>query len=157
MTEVTRIARFRPDGLFASARCGYNWSMGIGGHPGRRGAPGSVDQGFLVLTGVRLLSWRVADDELSIDLQGGDGEWRGYAGLDLIERSLVDGTSFLTLRAGMEGGIDADLLDHLAGWANDDALLDVNVEVDGPNLEAPGRSWTIADGEQVFSVTASST
>jgi hypothetical protein len=130
--------------------------MSSGGSSGRRGEPAKVDHGFLVLTGVRLLSWSVDDDELSIDLQGGDGEWRGYAGLDLVERALVDGTPFLTLRAGMEAGIDADLLTHLAGWAGDDSLLDVNVEVDGPDLEAPGRSWTIADGEQAFSVTASS-
>jgi len=129
--------------------------MSSAGHSGRRGELG-VNHGFLVLTGVRLLSWSVTDDELSIDLQGGGGEWRGYSGLDLVERALVDGTPFLTLRAGMEAGIDADLLAHLAGWASDDALLDVNVEVDGPDLEAPGRSWTIADGEQAFSVTAAS-
>jgi hypothetical protein len=130
--------------------------MSIGGYSGRRREPDPVDHGFLVLSGVRLLSWSVEDDELSIDLQGGDGEWRGYAGLALVERALVDGTPFLTLRAGMEAGIDADLLTHLSSWASADALLDVNVEVDGPDLEAPGRSWTIADGEQAFSVTAAS-
>ena len=45
--------------------------MSIGGYSGRRREPDPVDHGFLVLSGVRLLSWSVEDDELSIDLSAG--------------------------------------------------------------------------------------
>jgi len=112
------------------------------------------DRGHLVLIGTRVLGWSAGDDELAIDIYGGEGTWRAYHGLSLHEEGTVDGMMMLTLRAGGRAALDLDLLAHLTRWANDGTALDVTVEVEGTNLSAPGRRWTIGDQRETITLSS---
>lgn len=115
---------------------------------------GDEERGYLVLTGTRVLGWVADGGELAIDIYGGEGTWRAYRGLALREQGTVEGMVMLTLRAGGKAALDLDLLASLSAWATDGAELDVTVQVDGADLAAPGRQWTISDQRQTITLSS---
>ena len=115
---------------------------------------GAEERGYLVLTGTRVLGWVVEDQELAIDIYGGEGTWRAYRGLTLCQQGTVDGMVMLTLRAGGRAALDLDLLAYLSRWSAEGTALDVTVEVAGADLTAPGRRWTIGDQRQTITLSS---
>ena len=113
-----------------------------------------VDWGILRLTDTQLVGVWLESDDLVVDLFGGMGSWRGYAGDRCVEDSDVSGTAMLTLRASFANQLDLAALERLETWAEAGGLIDLELEVDGSSPLAPPRRVMLRDGDQAVALTA---
>jgi len=111
--------------------------------------------GVLRLSDTQMLGVWLESGDLVIDLFGGDGAWRGYAGRDCVEQGQVAGTAMLTLRASFADDVDLVALDRLEGWCDEGGIVDLEMEVDGPNPLSPPRRILLGNGRQSVALLAS--
>ena len=111
--------------------------------------------GVLRLSDTQMVGVWLESGDLVIDLFGGDGAWRGYAGRDCVEQGQVAGTAMLTLRASFADQVDLAALERMEGWCEDGGMVDLEMEVDGPNPLGQPRRILLGNGRQSVALLAS--
>ncbi len=148
----------RPNRLSALTDCSDDAAEPLGPPSESSGVlatPSEPSWGVLRLSDTQMLGVWLESGDLVIDLFGGEGAWRGYAGPDCVEQGQVAGTAMLTLRASFADHVDLAALERLEGWCDDGGVVDLEMEVDGPNPLGQPRRILLGNGRQSVALLAS--
>jgi hypothetical protein len=119
-----------------------------------RSAPSglTVEWGVLQLSGSQLVGVWLEAGDLVVDLFGGSGLWRGYAGEACVDEGEVTGTAMLTLRASFSSHIDLAALERLEAWCEDGGVVNLEMEIDGATPVGPPRRIVLGNGRQTVAL-----
>lgn len=108
----------------------------------------TAEWGVLHLTASQLVGVWLEAGDLIVDLFGGSGLWRGYAGEVCVEEGEVTGTAMLTLRASFSSNIDLAALERLEEWCEQGGMVNLEMEIDGATPVGPPRRIVLGNGQQ---------